>query len=191
MQPFALIWDFRQYRCPLSAHMQPFSPCLRFPPVHVSSVSSCAAFRPYMRFPSVQVSSVSSYAAFFPLFEISASTGVLCQLMRSLSPLFEICTDAVFLCPAHAQPFVSVGDSHSTVISYSECTCTARNLFYKVLRRISNKCNNTCLLFYFLMLWFQTLQGKFHLCIPFLGIVSVSNLYIPWIGPHISMQQNR
>jgi len=55
----------------------------------------------------------------------------------SLSPLFEICTITVFLCPAHAQPFVSVGDSHSTVISYSECTCTARNLFYKVLRTVT------------------------------------------------------
>ncbi len=45
---------------------------------------------------------------------------------------------------------------------------------------------------------YDTLQGKFHLCIPFLGIapnfhiyVSVSNLYIPMIGPHISIQQNR
>ncbi len=44
-----------------------------------------------------------------------------------------------------------------------------------------------------------TLQGKSHLCIPFLGIarpqslpidVSVSDLYIPMILPHISLQQN-
>jgi hypothetical protein len=39
--------------------------------------------------------------------------------------------------------------------------------------------------------------GKLHLCIPFLGIalpqfhVFVSHLYIPRIGPHISLQQNR
>jgi hypothetical protein len=46
-----------------------------------------------------------------------------------------------------------------------------------------------------------TLQRKIHLCNPFLGIarpqsqyphpVSVSNLYIPRIGQHISLQQNR
>jgi hypothetical protein len=45
------------------------------------------------------------------------------------------------------------------------------------------------------------LQGKSHLCTPFLGIarpqsqfplhVSVSDLYIPRISPHISLQQNR
>ncbi len=45
------------------------------------------------------------------------------------------------------------------------------------------------------------LQGKSYLCIPFLGIarpqsqphihVPVSNLYIPRISPHISLQQNR
>jgi hypothetical protein len=43
------------------------------------------------------------------------------------------------------------------------------------------------------------LKGKSHLCIPFLGIprpqfkfphVSVCDLYIPRIGPHISLQQN-
>ncbi len=43
-------------------------------------------------------------------------------------------------------------------------------------------------------IWY-TLQGKFHLCVPFLGIaglspnlhihVSVRDLYIPRIGPHI------
>ncbi len=41
-------------------------------------------------------------------------------------------------------------------------------------------------------------EGKYHLCIPFLGIgrppshhihVSVSDFYIPRIGPHISLQQ--
>jgi hypothetical protein len=45
------------------------------------------------------------------------------------------------------------------------------------------------------------LQRKSHLCIPFLGIgglspnfhihLSVSDLYIPRIGPHIFLQQNR
>jgi hypothetical protein len=45
------------------------------------------------------------------------------------------------------------------------------------------------------------LQGKSHLCIPFFGkgaasvpisvSVSVSDLYIPRISPHISLQQNR
>jgi hypothetical protein len=44
------------------------------------------------------------------------------------------------------------------------------------------------------------LQGKSHLCIPFLGMrglspnfhihVSLGDLYIPKIGPHISLQQN-
>jgi hypothetical protein len=48
----------------------------------------------------------------------------------------------------------------------------------------------------------NTLQRKFHLCIPFLGIeqsqsqfhihhVSVSDLYISRIGPHVLLQQNR
>jgi hypothetical protein len=46
-----------------------------------------------------------------------------------------------------------------------------------------------------------TLQGKSHLCIPFLGIArpqsqfphscAVCDLYIPRICPHISLQQNR
>ncbi len=36
------------------------------------------------------------------------------------------------------------------------------------------------------------LQGKSHLCIPFLGIaLPQAYLYIPRIGPQISLQQNR
>jgi hypothetical protein len=43
----------------------------------------------------------------------------------------------------------------------------------------------------------SALQRKSHLCVPFLGItqphihVSVSNLYIPRIGPHIWLKQNK
>jgi hypothetical protein len=46
----------------------------------------------------------------------------------------------------------------------------------------------------------STLQGKSHLCTSFLGIarpqsqfghMSVSDLYIPRIGPHIFLQQKR
>ncbi len=42
--------------------------------------------------------------------------------------------------------------------------------------------------------WYYALQRKSRLCIPFLGIArpqSVSDLYIPRIGPHIWLHQNR